>query len=168
MFDTTLHVCLLGKPLKMKKIEQKKNKGFTLIELLVVIAIIGILASMIIANLGTARDKARDASIKGSMDSLRASGELYASDNDESYADFCLDTRAGYDSSVGKIADAVVAQGSALKCEDILASWAACAQLRSDDTKAWCVDSEGERREITNSNCTSLSSTDPVCPEEAI
>ncbi|MBT4516906.1 MAG: prepilin-type N-terminal cleavage/methylation domain-containing protein [Candidatus Komeilibacteria bacterium] len=46
------------------------KKGFTLVELLVVIAIIGILSTVAVVNLNSARDKAKVAAIKGTLASL--------------------------------------------------------------------------------------------------
>lgn len=57
------------------------SKGFTLIELLVVIAIIGILASVVIANLDTARTKAADAAHKTEVKQLKTAIESYYLDN---------------------------------------------------------------------------------------
>jgi len=48
-----------------------KNKGFTLIELLVVIAIIGILSSVVLASLTSARIKAQTVAFKSEISALR-------------------------------------------------------------------------------------------------
>ena len=55
----------------------KRNLGFTLIELLVVIAIIGILSSVVLSSLNTARGKARDGKRIAELKSLQIALELY-------------------------------------------------------------------------------------------
>lgn len=60
----------------LKKITDKA-RGFTLIELLVVIAIIGVLASIVLASLNSARRKSRDARRITDVKQIQLALELY-------------------------------------------------------------------------------------------
>lgn len=53
------------------------KKGFTLIELLVVVAIIGLLSSIVLASLNSARSKARDARRMEDLKQIQIALELY-------------------------------------------------------------------------------------------
>ncbi len=59
----------------------RSRAGFTLIELLVVIAIIGILASVVLASLNSARRKSRDARRQTDRREIFKAIELFKSDN---------------------------------------------------------------------------------------
>lgn len=63
----------------------KGARGFTLIELLVVIAIIGILASVVLASLNTARQKARDVRRISDLNQVKLALELYYDANSYVY-----------------------------------------------------------------------------------
>lgn len=59
----------------------RKEKGFTLVELLVVIAIIGVLSSVILVAMTSARAKSRDARRFGDIRALQGAIELYRDGN---------------------------------------------------------------------------------------
>ena len=61
--------------------KRKRQKGFTLIELLVVIAIIGILATIVLVSLNTARQKARDVRRVSDMRQVALALEMYYDDH---------------------------------------------------------------------------------------
>ena len=146
-----------------------------MIELLVVIAIIGILASVVLVSLGSARAKGNDARVQEQLSGLRSAAELYFTTN-SNYGTFnppngsdagCVAAAAATlsffnDSASGKpIIDGTTSvPGVGLsKCFAGGTVWAAGYGLPSAATAAyWCVDSNGKSKKVTE-NITSASFT---------
>lgn len=138
----------------------KEQKGFTLIELLVVIAIIGILASIVLASLNTARDRGRDASVRASMSQIRAQAEIfYDSQTTPTYTAMCANA------DVIRLRDAAVANTtgvlatSGYECNVIAAGTAWAADVTLNGGGNYCVDSRG----FSGNRVTNLGAS-TVCP----
>lgn len=63
----------------------KRNRGFTLIEVMVVITIVGLLASVVLAAMTTARAKARDTTRVQMVKEIQKALELYRNANGGNY-----------------------------------------------------------------------------------
>ena len=86
------------------------ERGFTLIELLVVIAIIGILASVVLASLNSARIKGQIASIKSNLKNMIPQAEL-AYDVPGNYSTVCTT-----DTKIADMITSITNAGGTAKC----------------------------------------------------
>jgi prepilin-type N-terminal cleavage/methylation domain-containing protein len=122
----------------------QKNKGFTLIELLVVIAIIGILASIVLASLSTARQKGADAKIQAQISNMRAQAELfYNSQVPASYGTpsvACTGAGTLFGEATGL--QALLVGLAAPVCNSTATTWAVSQEL-STVGSFFCADSTG-------------------------
>lgn len=111
---------------------------FIIIILLVGIAIIGILSSVILASLNSARQKGSDVYIKTNLESLRVEGFLYE-DINKSYTGFCDDLKTVNILKSASKSSSLSQSESNYVCNDSSSGWAASVPLREGGY--WCADS---------------------------
>ena len=130
-----------------------RTKGFTLIELLAVIAIIGILSSIVLASLNTARGKGNDAKVKAQLSGLRASAEIfYDNQAPNSYgitASTCTTASSMFVNAASGMLQYTTQTNyptnATLSCFSSASAYAVSALLPGlGGTNSWCVDSTGK------------------------
>ena len=125
-----------------------------MIELLVVIAIIGILSSVVLASLNTARSKAGDAAVKSNLAGIRAQAELVY-DTDGDYEDVCEDSNVtAAVAAAASAAGVTVGSGEDAHCLDSTSGYTVYSALKSNADSFWCVDSNGASKATTTDMAT--------------
>ena len=127
--------------------------GFTLIELLVVIAIIGILASVVLASLNTARAKGNDAAIKSNLTGTRAAMEVFY-DTGNTYAAGCADANVLAQINAAKAAAGIsnatlvnsVGASLTATCNAGATGYLIEVPLKTITTSFFCVDGTGNAK----------------------
>ncbi len=141
----------------------KKNKGFTLLELLVVIAIIGILSTIVLVSLQSARRRAQDAAIQSQLAQIPSAAELYRlGDGDGGFEGLCANT--GVDNLIQAISKespgTVVCEAN----ENTYCASAEAVEAEVGGVNVFCVDSEGARGLL--GACVGSSEAGWNCPTE--
>lgn len=124
-----------------------KNSGFTLIELLVVIGIIGILSSVILAQLNTSRNKGVDASIKSTLNNAAGQAQIYYDiHNGSNWNLVCTANPNGLGAIMNRLSEISAAAACTGSAQN---GWRAHAQLKYQ-TGYWCADYTGTKKLCTN------------------
>ena len=124
-----------------------QEKGFTLIELLVVIAIIGILSSIVLASLNSAREKGQNASALASLSSIRAEAELLYNDT-TGYAGVCDPGSNALD----LLTAAGEANGQTTYCSSDTDEWGAAVGILGGSGNIYCADYKGFAGSVDGGN----------------
>jgi prepilin-type N-terminal cleavage/methylation domain-containing protein len=146
-------------------------KGFTLIELLVVIAIIGVLSSVVLAALNTARGKGSDATIKSNLDSLRTQSVMTYDSNGAygasgaAYSGTCIQGATFPQTAGASYLKAIQSVTGTMPtgCNGTIndTQWLIYVPLATNSANAWCVDYTGSSKQSVTS---SINSSTYVCP----
>jgi len=118
----------------------KTQRGFTLIELLVVIAIIGILAGMVVVNMSSAPDAAKNSKLQSYFDQLRTAAIVFqTSQSSPTYLNF----DASGDGLILK--NKIVEISNTYNASSSAAAFCAKAKYTgtgSTSSTYWCIDSD--------------------------
>lgn len=153
---------------------KKYTKGFTLIELLVVIAIIGILASVVLVSLNSARNKGKAGRIQVEAAQLRTElesrydGTTYPLENGSGGARDEIYTNAPWTNAADnltKLRTDIKAQGGDIKIYSSGAKkdYAIYALFPTALTGGYCVDSTGGTQSYTTGSSFTATSNAVTC-----
>ncbi len=133
-------------------------------ELLVVIAIIGILSTVVLGQVNSARDKAESASVKAMMANMKVQAEIWYDTNGQKYTTTALTnttcptsgtTNIFQDPTIQKAIAKIITQtpaGGTRVCSisgDFWAFYVPSLKGEIAPAKGWCIDNSGAAKVLT-------------------